>query len=313
MRSLKLCNSMANLCLEPKVREAFQLIPEHDQKILNCMASKRSQQAISRENAWLARKYWENERYERELLKYEQMEEYKKAIRDKQFQDYLLTKERLNAIARRDLAELQRLKQALNEKDKKAKQRIEQLRLERDLQICQRRCDELRKAEAVNIHQEGQNLEDALRKGDICHRLTQRLQKADQIRNQSLESYLKRLREDNYLQQIVHEEHWRQTQAYEQIKKQQLKEHINQKRSKSQNFVESKHKRNAATTNTAKIAANLRELVRNSVTPETSFILSQNHSFSHSHSNLYGPSVSSVNLSLGRLLIDRPISKLSLQ
>lgn len=85
------------------------------------MATKRTEQALAKENAWLARKYWENERYERELLKCEQMEEYKKAVRDKQFQDYLQTKARLNDIAQRDLSELQRLKESLQQKDDRSK------------------------------------------------------------------------------------------------------------------------------------------------------------------------------------------------
>ncbi|XP_030375582.1 intersectin-1 [Scaptodrosophila lebanonensis] len=263
-----LCSSMANLCLTPTVRAAYQQVPMHDKKILNRMAVKRSQQLVEKEHAWLARKYWENERLERELLKCEQIEEYKRAVHDKQFQDYMLTKVRLQALAQRDLAELQRLREALNAKDAAAKQRIADLRLERDIQLCQRRCEELRRSEAVNLQQEEQHLDTTLRKRDICMRLTQRLRRADELRGQLLQAYLNRLQHDNYVEQVQHEEHWRERQQLEILKREQLKADIQRKRRQSQRFVENRQRRHEAITRTAKISASLRELVRQSVTPE---------------------------------------------
>ncbi|EDW38672.1 GL16253 [Drosophila persimilis] len=263
-----LCASMANLCLAPTVRAAYQQVPDHDQKILNRMAVKRSQQAADKEHAWLARKYWENERLERQLLKVEQVEEYKRAVHDKQFQDYLMTKARLQALAERDLAELRRLRGALDAKDAAAKQRLASMRLERDMTLCQRRCEELRRSEAVTVHQEEQYLDSTLRKRDICMRLSQRLHRADELRGQLLEAYLRRLQHDNYVEQAQHEEHWRERQHLERLKQEQLKEDIQRKRSQSQRFVEGRQRRQEARFRTAKISASLRELVRQSVTPE---------------------------------------------
>ncbi|BFG05602.1 trichohyalin [Drosophila madeirensis] len=263
-----LCASMASLCLAPTVRAAYQQIPDHDQKILNRMAVKRSQQAADKEHAWLARKYWENERLERQLLKVEQVEEYKRAVHDKQFQDYLMTKARLQALAERDLAELRRLRGALDAKDAAAKRRLASMRLERDMTLCQRRCEELRRSEAVTVHQEEQYLDSTLRKRDICMRLSQRLRRADELRGQLLEAYLRRLQHDNYVEQAQHEEHWRERQHLERLKQQQLKEDIQRKRSQSQRFVEGRQRLQEARFRTAKISASLRELVRSSVTPE---------------------------------------------
>lgn len=121
MESIELCEPMRNLCLSPTVSKAFEKVPLCDKKILNRMAKKRGEKIVDNENAWLAQKFWENEQYERELLKCEQTEEFKKAIRNKQFQDYQITKARLNEIAQRDMDELQRLRASLREKDKKAK------------------------------------------------------------------------------------------------------------------------------------------------------------------------------------------------
>lgn len=270
---VRLTESMANLCLVPTIREAYQKIPAHDKRILNRMATKRNEQAVSKENAWLARKYWENERYERELLKCEQMEEYKKAVRDKQFQDYLQTKARLNEIAQRDLCELQRLRESLQQKDARTKKRLQNLRIERELSINQKRCEELRKAEHVNINQEELNLDEMLKKSEICHRLTERLKRADYIRNEMLENYLKRLRYDNYIEQLQHEEHWREVQLSEKLKRDQLKEEITRKRCRSQHFVESKQKHNETLRKTAKLSKSLRDLVRSSVTPDTGVTL----------------------------------------
>ncbi|XP_073839185.1 uncharacterized protein [Musca autumnalis] len=270
---IRLSESMANLCLVPSIREAYQKVPAHDKRILNRMATKRNEQAISKENAWLARKYWENERYERELLKCEQMEEYKKAVRDKQFQDYLQTKARLNEIAQRDLCELQRLRESLQQKDARAKKRLQNLRLEKELSVNQKRCEELRKAEHVNINQEELNLDEMLKKSEICQRLTERLKRADHIRNEILENYLKRLRYDNYIEQLQHEEHWREIQLNEKLKREQLKEEISRKRCRSQHFVEVKQKQNEALKKTAKLSKSLRDLVRSSVTPDTGVAL----------------------------------------
>ena len=265
---IRLSESMANLCLAPTVNEAYRKVPDHDKRILNRMATKRSEQVLAKENAWLARKYWENERYERELLKCEQMEEYKKAVRDKQFQDYLQTKARLNEIAQRDLAELQRLKESLQQKEERTKKRLHCLRIERDLAVNQKRCEELRKMENVNLHQEEQNLDEMLRKSETCQRLTERLKRADHIRNKMLENYLKRLRYDNYIEQLQHEEHWREVQLNEKLKREQLKEQICRKRCRSQHFVETKQLRNENIRKTAKLSKSLRDLVRSSVTPE---------------------------------------------
>lgn len=290
---IRLSESMANLCLVPSVREAYQKVPAHDKRILNRMATKRNEQAVSKENAWLARKYWENERYERELLKCEQMEEYKKAVRDKQFQDYLQTKARLNEIAQRDLCELQRLRESLQQKDARAKKRLQNLRIEKELSVNQKRCEELRKAEHVNINQEELNLDEMLKKSEICHRLTERLKRADHIRNEILENYLKRLRYDNYIEQLQHEEHWREIQLSEKLKREQLKEEISRKRCRSQHFVETKQKLNDSLKRTAKLSKSLRDLVRSSVTPDTGV-------------SLYGMGSNNANsVQAAKLLFDR--------
>lgn len=284
---------MANLCLVPSVREAYQKVPAHDKRILNRMATKRNEQAVSKENAWLARKYWENERYERELLKCEQMEEYKKAVRDKQFQDYLQTKARLNEIAQRDLCELQRLRESLQQKDARAKKRLQNLRIEKELSVNQKRCEELRKAEHVNINQEELNLDEMWKKSEICHRLTERLKRADHIRNEILENYLKRLRYDNYIEQLQHEEHWREIQLSAKLKREQLKEEISRKRCRSQHFVETKQKHNDSLKRTAKLSKSLRDLVRSSVTPDTGV-------------SLYGVGSNNANsVQAAKLLFDR--------
>ncbi|KAH8237025.1 hypothetical protein KR038_003020 [Drosophila bunnanda] len=295
-----LCASMANLCLAPTVRAAFQQVPSHDQKILNRMAGKRSQQAADKETAWLARKYWENERLERQLLRVEQLEAYKQAVHDKQFQDYLLTKARLQALAERDLAELRRLRGALDAKDAAAKQRLEARRLERDLNLCQRRCEELRRSEAVTVQQEEQHLDETLRKRDICMRLTQRLRRAGELRGQLLEAYLKRLQHDNYVEQAQHEEHWRERQEEERMRRDQLREDIQRKRHQSQRFVECRQRRHEDRFRTAKISASLRELVRQSVTPEGGGI-----GGSVGHDPPVLNSYAQQQVQLGRLLFDR--------
>lgn len=305
LTSQKVCASMASLCLAPTVRAAYQQVPAHDKRILNRMAHKRSERAIAKENAWLARKYWENERYERELFKCAQMEEYKRAIRDKQFQDYLLTKARLNEIAQRDLSELRRLREALQQKDMSTKRRLDALKVERGIAACQRRCDELRRAEAVAVQQEEQQIDNKLRKQEICERLSERLQRAEQIRSNMLDSYLRRLRYDNYMEELVHEEHWREAQQLERQRLAQLEEHIQQKCEQSQRFIEERQRRQETIAKNAKISASLRELVRNSVTPEGGLA---------ADSGNIGEPVSIVNTaSLTKVLLDRPFSKLSLQ
>ncbi|XP_062129179.1 LOW QUALITY PROTEIN: trichohyalin [Drosophila sulfurigaster albostrigata] len=281
-----LCASMANLCLAPTVRAAYAQVPSHDQKILNRMAVKRSQQAADKEHAWLARKFWENERLERQLLKCEQLEEYKRAVHDKQFQDYLLTKARLQALAERDLAELRRLRGALDAKDEAAKERLKAMRLERDLTLCQRRYEESRRNEAVTLQQEEQQLDATLRKRDICMRLTQRLRRADELRNQLLEGYLKRLQHDNQVEQLQHEEHWRERQQLERLKREQLQCDIQKKRQQSQRFEDCRQRRHEARFRTAKISASLRELVRQSVTPETGLEPQANSFYAQQQSQL---------------------------
>ncbi|KAH8373003.1 hypothetical protein KR009_009631 [Drosophila setifemur] len=250
------------------VRAAFQQVPSHDQKILNRMAGKRSQQAVDKETAWLARKYWENERLERQMLRVEQLEAFKQAVHDKQFQDYLLTKARLQALAERDLAELRRLRGALDAKDAAAKQRLEDRRIERDFNLCQRRYEELRRCGVVTVQQEEQYLDETLRKRDICMKLTQRLRRADELRCHLLKTYLNRLQHDNIEEQTHHEELWRERQQEQRLRREQLCEDIQRKGHQSQLFVEGRQRLYEERFRAAKISSSLRELVRQSVTPE---------------------------------------------
>lgn len=133
---------------------------------------------------------------------------------------------------------------------------------------AQRRNNELRKSEAVSIVQEEQTLDEQLRKCEISHKLEEQLQRADKIRHHMLESYLRRLRYDNYLEQIVHEENFRETQEFEKMRKAQLKDLISQKNVKTEQFIENKRKQNNEMKQKAKISASLRELIRSSVTPD---------------------------------------------
>ncbi|XP_055383343.1 meiosis-specific nuclear structural protein 1 [Condylostylus longicornis] len=263
-----LCEPMQNLCLSPRIRQAYKKIPTHDRKILNRMAKRRNERAILNENAWLAQRLWENERFERELIKYEQDEEYRKAIREKQIYDNEMTKARVEAILRRDKEDIQRLRAELYEKDCKLQKRLKRIKLDKSIKIQQRNIDAFRKNEAVQIAQDEIHFDNAIKKQEICDRYENRLERAECIRNHILNSYLRRIKHANYIQQVIHEENFKEIDKYENIRRQQLCNEIQRKTNRTEQFVRKKQKNYNELLERAKISANLRDLVRNSVSPD---------------------------------------------
>lgn len=267
--SVDVCNSMANLCLSSrKVLAAFESVPKHDKLIVNRMARSRSEKALLEENSWLAQKHWQNEKYERELFKCEQKEEFKKAVHEKRFVDYQMTKARIEELAKRDLEQLQALKEVIKFKDYRLQKRLNNIRQEREVMQHQKRELEQRKSEFVQQIQQEKSLDNQLKLQDMYMQLENRQIKAKHIRENHMDSYLKRLKHDNYLQQIIHQENYREAKSLEDAKKRQLVEKICEKKMKSDHFIDKKRQQFESLSEQARLSSELRHIVRYSISPE---------------------------------------------
>lgn len=286
--TVELCESMQNLCMSPRVFRAYNSISTHDQKILNRMAEKRSETVMRAENAWLADKMWQNEKYERDLRRFEQQEAYRKVLREKQEMDSRIMRLRFDEILRKDRDRLEELKKSLLKKDILSEERLERLRLQREARLAARHAEEARKFENILRANDENQLNDEIRKQNVYHHLSHRLEKADTTRKHYLGAYKRRLQGDNYREQVLHKENYEEALRFENYKREQLEDSILRKDQRITRFVNQRRRAYDESIEKAKLSSSLRELVRRSISPD-------NYQFGS-----------------GRLLYDRPISNLSI-
>lgn len=290
-----LCDQLENTYITPKISKMFSKIPEHDKKIINRMAMKRTQEVALIEDARIARKFWHEEKAIREELINEQNEQFSNVIREKREREQKETEARLAHLEKRQRFYEEKLRSEINAEDYRLYHRQKNLELKREIEKCEKRQEEFVKYNLLALNHEEQQMEKDLQKHILIDKLDNRLSHAESIRDRLLQAYRCRVQTDNQIEKCVHESNYDDVKKLESFKTRQLKDEISIRDRKYKKFLDRKNRIFDESRNQAKTTAELRDMVKRSISPE-------NLSFRVP-----------LTLSQGRIIYDRPISNMSFE
>lgn len=278
---MKCCTpkSVENLCeqldsigintVTPRITKLYTKIPEHDKKILKRMAMKRTQEIAQMEDAWIARKCWEDERTVRNNLINEHSLQYMRKVKDKQKMEALQTERRLNDLAKKEQSSLDEIRRNISVKEERLEQRLRAESVKREIIIRERQLEEIRKFEVAAIIQQELQLDEEVKKQECFSNLENRINRAEEMRNKYLSTRQRRLCMDNELDKNIHAANYDEAKRNELLKLEQLKIKIQERNEKSNRFMEAKERYLTESRNQARASAELRDLVRNSISPDS--------------------------------------------
>lgn len=278
---MKCCTpkSVENLCVQldgigintitPRITKLYTKIPEHDKKILKRMAMKRTQEIAQMEDAWIARKCWDDERTIRNNLLNEHSLQYMRKVKEKQRLESIQTERRMNDLARKEQQNLDEVRRNINVKEERLEERLRAESVKKEIMNRERQLEEMRKFEAAAIIQQELQLDEEVRKQECYSNLEQRIGRAEEMRNKYLSTRLRRLCMDNELEQNLHAANYDEAKRNELLKLEQLKMKIQERNRKAIRFMEEKQQYLTDSRNQARASAELRDIVRNSISPES--------------------------------------------
>lgn len=232
------------------------------------MLTKRMDDTVRMEYALLARKYWHREREEREALLKQQNFDFVEMIRAKHETDKSIRQNRSDTIARQQQHSTAMLKHELNAKRCRSKRRLEKVLLERQVMHTQRQQDRMRKQELNALSLEKRRLDEQIRNGECAETLEKRITRADCVRNHYLDTYRRRLNEENVKQQCMHAANLYEIKQMEKCNSQMLKQRLVDRQRKVDQFESNKMQWTERQRDRARITATLRDIVRKSTSPD---------------------------------------------
>lgn len=282
----KLCNaikpeppaSFKNLCSRFKSSSLTNLLPitrndtvktlvnlsDHDKKILDRMSMKNLKEIALVENAMMARKYWEDEKMEREKTKNEQHLKYLKLVNDKRLQEHKETTRRRKIINEKYQDYCSRVQTEIEAKMIRSENILKNIEMEREMMECRKRQRELQRFEAINSNCEEKNLDEQIWRESINEKIEEKIHKAEHIRSKNLDFYRTRVQTDNQIHQQLHAQHYEEAMKEEIKKREVLKQKIYARDSKYKKFDEERQRHVQQLKAQAKTSSLLRELVRRS-------------------------------------------------
>lgn len=257
-----------SLAVTPRQAKLYTTIPEHDKKIINRMAMKRTAELSRSEDARLARDYWERERTDRTAIQRTHATQLAAVLRDRRIAEKAETKRRLHELDKERSAYLEAVRTEISDKEQRVGQRLRRVALAKELRICERREQDLRKAEAAVDIVERSQLDDELRQQQCYSVLESRITRATALRAHYQAAYRRRLYADNELQHAVHSANYSAIERSEQYKAAELRTRIQERDKQTDAFVAEKQRYVADAREQARATAELRELVRRSISPD---------------------------------------------
>lgn len=309
-----------NLCDRFKSSSLTELLPitsqttvknivqlsDHDRKILDRMSMKRTKEIALQEDAIVARKYWELEKNEREIMRNKQLEEYFRLVQMKREHEQLETVRRKQVIAEKQKEYSEKIQQEITAKTLRAENILKNLEIEREISECKKRHREFMRMESILANFEEHRLNEDIWRQTINDRMEERFSKAEHVRNKIMDVQKVRIQMDNQIEQQIHAANFEETKKIEEFKTEKLKEKINERDHKYKRFAEQRRKVVEDSKNQAKTSALLRELLKRSFSTDCFRIQttpSQQRSYSSNLerrpiSNLsYHSQISSIHLS----------------
>lgn len=246
----------------------LSIIPNHDKKILNCMLLKRFNDTLDMQNAFIARKYWEEEKDNRIELTKQQQLEYFNSIREKQEMEKLLRFERLNALCKQQELYVDGMRQEQNNKKIRLKKRLAKVQYERNLMQYQRQLMEKRKIDRILNTRCKMRVDEQLKNHECSADLDKRMQRAESIRKKHMNICRRRVIEDNERHEIAHALNAQEIRDIERSNLKYLEDKIADCDRKSKMLRLNKMRWIEESRDRAQITATLRDIVRKSATPD---------------------------------------------
>lgn len=282
----KLCNaikpeppsSFKNLCSRFKSSSLTNLLPitrnetvktivnlsDHDKKILDRMSMKNLKEIALVENAMMARKYWEDEKLEREKLKNEQHVKYLRLVNEKRLHEQKELVRRRKIIDEKYRDYCSKIQTEIEAKMIRSENILKNIEMEREMMECRKRQRELQRFEAIQSNCEEKNLDDQIWRESINERIEEKIHKAENIRSKNIDVYRTRVQTDNQIHQQIHAQNYEEAMKEEIKKREVLKQRIHARDSKYKKFDEERQRHVQQSKAQAKTSALLRELVRRS-------------------------------------------------
>lgn len=291
-----LCDKFESACLSemsPRVSKMYPKISEHDRKILQRMAMKRTEEIAQCEDAVLARKHWEQEKYERDAMLTIQSLEFGHVLREKRHLEKAIRHNRLKHLSQRQKNYAEKIRNEIAAKNLKLMHRMQHIELQKEVMQCQRRQDFIRKFELATMAQEENKIDDAIRKQECYANLEHRISRAHDMRNYLIGAYQRRVYAENEKQQQTHAFNYDEVKRMDKLNHEMLKQRLEQRNRKSTQFMVEKQRWVEESRDQARVTAELRDIVRRSISPDN-----------YSYRNTLGNSRTADNI--------RPLSNLSL-
>lgn len=263
-----LCDKFENTYITPKLSKIYAKIPNHDKRILNRMALKRTKNLALAEDAKIAHKFWDDERTSRQIFINQQAAVYSNILRNKRIKEQTERDNRIAYLQEQERAQRDKLKREIEQKHVKVNCRIKNLELKRELELCEKRHEDFKKFDEIAAKNSENSLDEVLRRQECYDKLERKLNHADYIKGRILQAYKTRLEMDNHIEKYAHKSNLEEVKRHELYQRERLRDSIFSRNKKYLKFVEQKNKKYEESRIQARTTADLRDLIRNSITPD---------------------------------------------
>lgn len=212
----------------------------------------------------MARKYWEDEKMEREKLRNEQHIKYLRLVNQKREHEQKELARRRYLLEEKSKVYCSKIQTEIEAKMIRSENILKNIEMEREMWECKKRQRELQRFEAIHSNCEEKNLDDQIWRENINERIEEKIHKAEHIRTKNLDVQRIRIQTDNQIHQQMHAQAYEEACREEVKKREGLKQRIQARDVKYKQFAKERQKYVQQSKAQAKTSALLRELVRRS-------------------------------------------------
>lgn len=195
--------------------------------------------------------------------------QYCKKVKEKQRLESIQFARRMNDLAKKEQQYLDEIRKNISVKEDRLEQRLRAESVKKEIMNRERQLEEIRKFEAAAIIQQELQLDEEVRRQECYSNLENRINRAEEMRTKYLSTRQRRLCMDNVLEQNLHAANYDEAKKTELLKLKQLKMKIQERNRKSIQFMEAKQQYLTECRSRASASAELRDIVRNSISPDS--------------------------------------------
>ncbi|XP_055693925.1 coiled-coil domain-containing protein 177 [Lutzomyia longipalpis] len=252
----------------PGIERLYEKLPEHDKKILNRMARKRTEESLMAEDAEIAHKYWDEEKQTRRTMQEQHQEQLNRVIRENRERETRETEDRLATLESREKYHREKLKREICDKNQRLMHRLRSLRMQREMRQCEKRRTQTHRLQVAAINHQEHELDNQIRQQILYDQLEVKIARADHLRRRILDVQKNRIQADNELQQRIHAIKYQEVQRLNQFRHHKLLLHVKETDRRAEKIREAKRRDLEESRHVAESSRTLRDFIRRSLSPE---------------------------------------------